>query len=226
MSKQYPAQYGRSPLYRNPDGTLPMPAGAEIPITQWYSTNQPVQWGAATNLDGGDNDGLPTGFQYTATWASPDFDLRPDLRSAQAGPKAGVPIWSPSARLFVTLRAPSSNPGQASLVVPNLTVLATEFTSDAFNFTTNVATFGAAQGLPGLPSSSVRDVSSQFNPSATVASVLAGFSPPGTGLGGGEGYPVRYWRISLAFTIIVEAELPLPNPALAAPRLSIDAAMY
>lgn len=226
MSKQYPAQFGGSPQYRNPDVTLPMPAGRNIPVPQWYSTDQGVTWGTATRLDGGNVGAegvLPTGFQYTATFGTPDFDLRPDLRSGQAGPIAGIPIWSRSARLFLTVRAA----GGVALSLPNLTATVSEFTSDTFNqAATNRPSIITPNTLVSVPLSAVRDVSGQFNPSVGANAVVAGFSPPGTGLGGGEGHPIRYWRISFSFTIIVESEIPLPAAALAPPSLSINSAVY
>lgn len=225
MSQDYPSQFGRNPAYSNPGGTIPAPPppGDAVPVPQWYQTKTRFAWILSQTVDGTNpNSSLPTGFSYIYTWTSPVFDLRPDLRSGNAGPKEGVPIWRDSARLQVQVFAP--HPGT---VTPGLSVLRTEFANT--NYAYEQVRIGEGTGTPpNVVSISRDDVSAQFAPSAlgATASVLAGFAPPGTTLGFGEGYPVRWWRLSLLFAVFLEEELPLPNPATAAPTLYLQAKVY
>jgi hypothetical protein len=143
----------------------------------------------------------PNGVTYFYRWESPWFDLRPDLRSIEAQPKLGVPIWSRSARLYVELLGigqgfdPNNyravfrdyydttniDPGQLPALQPGT------------NLGTNYSTLAAT-----LPV----DITPILFPASTdqIITSLGVFSPPGTASGGGEGYPVRYWKAVIDFT--------------------------
>jgi len=149
----------------------------------------------------------PAGILYSARFTSPIFDLRPDLRSGQAGPKQGVPIWSRSARLYIQFSAPGT------MVLPYPSGIGA--TSSDFIQTVvsqNIST------VPEMQFSGIADVSALFNTSvAGQKALLAGFFPPGTTLGAGEGYPVRYWRLLIDFIYFLETGLPIPPPPYALP---------
>lgn len=64
-------------------------------------------------------------------------------------------------------------------------------------------------------------------PGATAA--LGVFSPPGDAAGGGEGYPVRYWRLNMTFTRfqVGPSQGGQPAPQLTeANFLRLEAAVY
>ena len=206
MSKAYPSQYGNASQYYNPDRTIPAPFPKDIPVPQWYSSENPFDWTTAVAV----GPGGAIGINYTYTWSSPVYDLRPDLRSGNAARKEGVPIWTRSARMYVQIVA--GNGGTFFAAAP-LTVTATEFTQ-----TTNAENRSAGPLLSkgsgsNVLSSGRYDASSQFAAAFSgQQSLLAGFAPPGTTLGFGEGYPVRYWRLELGFTVFQETGLPIPDP--------------
>ncbi len=226
MSQQYPSQFGASDQYRNPNGTLPMPSPADIPRPQWYSANLPWSWRYLGPVPGNNSTGQPPGFAYEYQWTTPTFDLRPDLRSGQAGPKAGVPIWSSAARLYVQLLSnPNGATGQPPLVLPNLSATAVDYVSTTFNFSDTQGLSPQNTGWGVVNVSSV-NMTAAFSPSPNAPSVLVGFSPPGTTLGFGDGYPIRYWRVNLNFTVLVESELPLPPVPLAAPAVVMQSSVY
>lgn len=170
----------------------------------WYGTKITLDWtGVAQAPDGV----KPAGVLYTTTYTSPIFDLRPDLRSSQAGPKQGVPIWSRSARLYIQFAAPNN------LVLP----YPSGIVADTEEFTQPVVVQNAFNA-PNLEFIGIADVSSLFNTSTVgQKAILAGFYPPGTTLGAGEGYPVRYWRIQINFAFFLETGLPIPPPPYALP---------
>ena len=212
--KDYPAQYGHSEMYRDPERTIPMPPPADIPRTQWYQKAVPFQWEATQQTGIGL---YPPGWLFEFKWASSSFDMRPDLRSAQGAAKDGAPIWSTSARLYVQLfQQRDPNPLQPNIQqlvnTDNLTVQAFDWTDCQFNYS------GKAGGPPGevgpagggLHREPPRDVSALFNNPGLGTIITAGFGAPGNHLGGGAGYPIRYWRLELRFTQFVETGLPIP----------------
>lgn len=223
--KDYPAQFGRSPLYDNPEVTLPMPSPVEIPRPQWYADKQRFRWTATPFPFGGGP--IPPGIEYRAQWTSPAFDLRADLRSAQAAAKDGVPIWSTASRLY--FQVATANPGNGSqplISTLGLSVTATDFVNTTFNFSSDRALADGVTGGAGLLRLSTRNVSAEFMAIAPATSILAGFAPPGTTLGAGEGYPVRYWRLRLEFIVyfVSDPPLPLPDPIPPAPPIPFDRA--
>lgn len=229
MSQDYPAQFGRSPFYRDPQQTLPMPppAAGTMPAAQWYTQWQNFRWSLVRTIDVGDADPLGVGFVYGYTWTSPAFDLRPDLRSGNAGTKDGVPIWSMGGRLFVQLATPGA--GGIFDSVRFLSTEAQEWVNTTVNRSGDTNVLDGATAGAGLLREALYDVSAQFSSSGggSANTILAGFAPPGTSLGGGEGYPVRYWRLQLKFSVFVETDAPLPDPAtVTPPALLLQASVY
>lgn len=212
----FPSRYGHSPLYANPQGTVPAPSPTGIPRPVWGTQWMVVQW-VQTDVVDPTVDPLevrPPGVLYRYTWSSPVFDLRPDLRSSNAGPKDGVPIWSVAARLYVQLAANARGSGaQPALLTPNVNVTATDWVNTTFNFSGARRPTEGVSGGAGLLNSTPTDVTAKFSASgAGVTTTLAGFAPPGSTLGFGEGYPVRFWRLQLTFEQFIETEVPLPDP--------------
>lgn len=157
---------------------------------------------------------LPKGFKYYAQWESPWFDLRPDLRSIEAQPKLGVPIWSRSARLYIELVGTTT-------VVKNAGTGANEIKGSGFYPNNYKATgrdyYDIVNIDPGQlpakqpgrdvnqdPSTSTLavDISPILFPASSgpIITSLGVFAPPGTASGTGEGYPVRYWKYTINFT--------------------------
>jgi hypothetical protein len=139
-------------------------------------------------------------------WESPWYDLRPDLISIEGQPKLGVPIWSRSARLFVELVGRANGPQiDLGILTNNFTAVAREYYD-----TTNIDPGQIIAQGPGQKNVSAgnlqleniqTDVSSVFFPPSAlrIATSLGVFAPPGTLSGGGEGYPVRYWKVTIRF---------------------------
>lgn len=169
----------------------------------------------------------PTGYIWQYTWSSPIFDLRPDILSEEGNTKQGVPIWSKAARLRVLLvgakgenidmtnwiitgrqyvqlfnaNVQRGNPAGTITESPNMVQLNNFEATNLFFPTQNVNTIGEAGGA------------------------MAGFVTPSADLGGGDGYPVRYWRISLTFNFLQAEPLPLPG-AVAPDDVNVLASVY
>jgi hypothetical protein len=196
-----------------------------MPVTYWEQTSANVDWTGPTAVTPA-QDAKPTGTSFTFIWKSPTFDLRPDLRSGDGQAKEGIPIWSRFARLRFALRDVDQSVAITGAAMQNMTVRLqhhgnalsgrpgngnggpnTIVALTPLITVTNAFTFGA--GLDQSP------------PQSTA---LATFAPPGTGAGGGEGYPLRYWQVRLTFTKTYETAV-FPNAA-AGPPLSFNAVCY
>lgn len=230
-------------------GQLPDRSGElEKPI--WAQPRTGFRWEGPLNVGPsivdpitGAPSAIPKGREWFFNWETPWYDLRPDLKSLEAQPKLGVPIWSRSARLYVELvgRANEPTPPPPAFFTTDLGILTPFYSVVAREYydTTNIDPGQLiAQGpgakyvtLPGTDlglQNTPTDVTNIFFPPAAlrVATSLGVFYPPGTNTGGGEGYPVRYWKVQLRFkyTIPDEAEYP-PNWAIP-PIISIQATYY
>ena len=211
-------------MYRNPEGTIPFPKAGDIPIPVWTQPRLPLSWSAGVPVAPGP-DLLPFGTVYSASWSSPWYDLRADLRSSQAQPKIGVPIWDRSARLYVEMSGPPGNTGGFYPI--GLSASLVEY-YETLSLDPGQVPAGAPGTIPSTPnplgtSSVPVNVSATFFPATPGAlfTSLGVFSPPGTTAGGGEGYPVRFWRVVLSFQFFTET-----NPAVDPPKLNLQAAYY
>lgn len=159
-------------LYRNPHTTLPMPpAGGDMPVAYYESTKLALTWA------------LSDGVQ-AATWQTPVFNLRPDLRSAGGTPKSGVPIWSTAARLYVQI----SNLVNGSVnTTKGLRVSSTESAAIAYGDIRNG--FSSVQRVTA-DAEVTADV--MFGTSQSDRVILV-FAPLG------ESRPVRFWSLLLKF---------------------------
>ncbi len=189
----------------------------------------PPEWVATSDFRwevGPAEPGDPPGYAFVYRWSTPVFDLRPDLSSQIGTTKQGVPIWRRYARLRVLITGPQG----ANLDGTDLSVTATESVSvfDA-NVQTNVATGQSAS--PSLFQLDSADVTNVFFPVVPLTpgqsqAALGEFSFRGNQLGGGEGYPIRYYRVSFLFRKVVETGLPVPpNPPFPA-DIALSAGVY
>lgn len=194
--------------------------GGNRPVPLWTATANPT-WGLPSSSF------EPPGYTWSFTWDTPAFDLRPQLESATGNTKQGAPIWDTAARLYLLLTGPNAT----SFDGRNLTVIATDY---AQLFNANVV--GGANASPGSsPAPNLipiqrRNLSALFYPTSSttngLGNVLVGFEPPGTLLGGGEGYPARYWKLRFQFSFFVSEEEPLPPNPTPPISIIINAATY
>jgi hypothetical protein len=171
-----PLQPAMSGLYRNPEGTLPMPSpGSDIPVPYYEGSDIYLAW----SLVAGDPN------TYTASWRTPVFNLRPDLRSAGNVPKFGVPIWSTAARLYIQVDGLTSSSAKTT---QGLRVTSEEFASvaqgDNQDLIANLKRVTAPVDVTG-------DFMLGINQPDRVVLVFAPL---------GEGRPVRFWSVQLTFT--------------------------
>jgi len=236
VPQDYPTQFGRSDLYPNSNGTIPAPPPnpANVPVPLYFSATATFTWTLFQTITEVDvNAAFPPGYVFRSTWTSPAFDLRPDMRSGQGAAKEGAAIWSRSARLYYTLMAPSTGTGsRAGLSTLNLNVAAQNFTAPVVNITNMGAPAEGISAGAGLQATPPTDVSGLFavppGLGTAVTSVLVGFAPPGTTLGMGEGYPIRYWRLQLTFDqFVATTTRPVPvTPDVSPTSYAFVAAVY
>jgi hypothetical protein len=161
-------------LYRNPQGTLPMPsAGNNIPVAYYQSTKLPLAWKYN-----------PADDLHQAVWQTPVFNLRPDLRSAGGSPKTGVPIWSSTARLYVQV---SNLVNGSTLTTQGLRVDALEQASIAYG---DVRTGFTSVENVTAPVDVTSDIMLGISQPDRIVLVFAPL---------GEAYPVRFWSVRLVF---------------------------
>lgn len=224
MTKKFPAQFGNAPQYRNPSGTIPMPAPRDMPEAVWTQTRYRLDWGTPVAVGPQIVPQRPEGWLWTVQWSTPFFDMRPDLRSSQSQVKEGVPIWRIGGRLYVELMGQLLAPGGVQ-----------------YNASVNdwYALFNNEPGrlpvqLGGTPDQALMgpqvDVTQIMFPGGAGAIASLGvFSPPGDQAGGGEGYPVRYWRMNMVLTRfqVGPSQGGQPAPQLTpADFLRVEAAVY
>ena len=190
-----PEKYDPSGPLRNPGSTIPRPSPADMPVGGWIGGRvQMVDWepNPAPNT------------LWRVKWASPIFDLRPDLGAlsenrANVRP-SGMAVWRAAgqniaAQLFVQISGITDFRGfqvvsQEEAHVADVTQL--------------------------LPIIAPQDVTDNFT-SRGDSSVVT-YSPFG------DGYPIRYWRLRLIFNILTDQGFPLP-PA-SPPTFVLQSALY
>ena len=151
---------------KNPNGSLPFPKPSNMPIGFWDGGEIALQTFPASSP-----------YWREATYQTPIFDLRPDLRSMTGGEQEGVPIWKYSG---------SGRGGRLHLMIDNI---------DG----------GATVGLnvecseivsPNRPSimrqvTDCVDISDQFVVDTRSATYVS-FEPTGE-------FPIRFWQVKLDF---------------------------
>lgn len=201
--------------------------------TPWNSAVTEVVWAGPTYnagptlVDGTDW----LGGYYTATWTTPVFDLRPDLRDHIDTPKNGIPIWRRDAALYIQIfglrelqRAPTDPAAPAPATQPsqrannNLSVWSVELANSIEN--TQTPTSSNITPLTANYYSTVRSITSAIpievlggvsNASGHWGnanwfeqwSTLLRFTPPGDDAGFDGKSPVRYWQVRLNFRKVV-----------------------
>lgn len=181
-------QFSTEPQFRNPAGTNPLPTPQNMPSPCWFGNRQILDsW---TTVAGEGNE---------LFWASPIFDLQPQLRGLVSQNTTGstfsgnenasrglnsIPIWGGGA-----LHLQISNLLGASTSLTELRLFTIE--------EAHVSDSGALVQV--LPSA---DVTQQLN--TTTDSVILNFCPLG------EGSNVRFWRCKLRFTRADIGGIPLP----------------
>lgn len=189
---------GREKNYWNPYGSVPFPEGKEIPHTLWSTeAGLPVPW-IGVGVAGTDS----------ATWTSPTFDLRPDLRSSQGMKKSGVPIWTTS-YLYVQL-GNLINPASAT---EGLRLEYREYCNTTFGEITQAGP-NLAVANPGFPNQVSNNPILRVMPRTDITSeVMLGVDQPDSVVlvfaPLSEGYPVRYWKVEILFTYLNGAGPPI-----------------
>ena len=197
---------GREVNYRNPWGSNPAPAPKDIPTTFWYTqAGMTVPW-----------PGVNAGGDDIATWSTPVFDLRPQLRSSQNMAKAGVPVWDPAARLYIQIfNLTATDPATQSLRMGYR-----EFANTTFGAVTQAGP-NRAIANSGFPNQVSSNPVVRVTPLIDITSeIMLGTNQPDSVVLVfevlGEGYPVRYWQLQLEWMKI----------GAAGPPLHFQAAMY
>lgn len=171
--------------FRNPAATNPLPRPTDMPVAFWAGSKQTLRLKNSTELDA----------QSEYSWASPIFDLQPQLRGLIPDGSAGsstnnginaVPIWG-NGNLFVQItgiRGSASN-------LENVIVTAQEFG--------HISNAGKVVAI-----NAVSDVTSQFE--TQTDSVVLQFAPAG------GGNPIRYWRVVIRIRRTEDTDPSTDNP--------------
>jgi len=207
-----PRDYDPSGPYRNPGVTNPLPYQADIPTPCWFGGASSVQWQVPAPVSATVN--------LTAQWASPIFDMRPDIRNLTSntidngtpGHVAAVPMWNPSAQLWLQFENPSLGVnGISAQAMEGLQILS--FEESHVCDPQNLSTVSAIEGV---------DITSEFD--TTGASCIMGWYPIG------DGNPVRYYRLTLTLNLLLNVKIPEfslgPVPPRNVPTLTIRPVMY
>ena len=190
--------------YTNPYGTHPAPSPGTLPTALWFTERLTINW---LGVVGG---------RDTAIWATPVFDLRPDLRTANSSARYGLPVWSSSARLYVQFFGLIAAANNTQNLKIEYSELANTTLGHVYNAQPNPT--AADPGIPNQVSNqAVERVTARVDMTAEVMqgtnqppSAVAVFTPLG------EGYPVRYWQLIMFFS----------NVGVVGPAISMQAAVY
>lgn len=199
MSKDYPAQYGNSPQYRNPEGTVPFPRPADMPVPLWQQTNTPATWVGPTALPDANDPWAEPGVDYTWTWKAPTFDLQPQLRSSDSQAREGAtPIWRRDARLYFSIQG-ATNQFQATTPWDDIHIYVQHFGNVMTNHVGGAAraTVVAISARTLVTNTMMTSAALDSAPYSNTINLT--IAPPGTGSGGGDGYPIRYWSPRVTF---------------------------
>lgn len=170
--------YDPSGHYNNPAANIPGPWPANANTAWWIGDRMPLTWAATTGAT------VAGASFFNTTWGTPLFDLRPELRNSGQNRSDGVPIWragyGAGARLWVQIDG--LNQATATTSAVNVLRVQTQEFGHIFD------------------SSRVRsitpqvDISRDFIHNGDRNSIVLCFFPPS------DGYPIRYWRMTLTFT--------------------------
>lgn len=197
--------------YRNPGQTNPLPSPSNIPTPCWFGGSVPVTWSTTIT------EGLSADIQLQAHWASPIFDMRPDIRnvtpntsSMTPGHRSGVPMWNRNAHLWVQFENPNLQVGGTTVGVLG---------NDLRGFQvlmTEEAHVSDPQFVQTV--SEPEDITAQFTARCQNSSVLS-FYPVG------DANPLRFYRLRLTFNVL--KRFINPEPGIEdGPAFNITSAMY
>lgn len=162
--------YDPTGMRYNPGQTIPYPMPKNVPVGLWSGDRAQLVFGAGV---------APV--VRTASWGSPLFDLRPDLRSSDGFLNKGIPLWHAgyggTGKLWIQLANLRAAPDNTE---------ALQVTSQEF---AHIYDADQVQAVSGAVDITADVISGTDGP----PSVVIGFLPIG------DGYPVRYWRINLTF---------------------------
>lgn len=188
-----PGRWDPSGPFRNPGGTNPLPSPANLPVTVWFGARVQLTWRTASPNSGA---------LFTANWASPVFDLHPQLRgmsedSANQLAAGATPIWAgPGAMLRFQVTSPAAN-GLSGVDLSGFRVRYREF--GHISQVTQVQSIDAEQ-----------DITAQFTAAQDSSIVLL------------QPKNIRYYRIRVRFDVMDGFGYPDPT----GPSLAIQGAMY
>ena len=205
-----PGQFKPEGPYRNPGRTVPMPSPQNMPAACWYGTTTARSWAAGAG-----------GVTWTASWGTPIFDLRPDLRGTFQNerrnvrgapplvggfrtPLGAIPMWRSGGKnvgikLWVTIDG--SGGTLDALDLRGFEILARER--------------GASHDLNQMRTiTDQADVTSEFANNGTAVVMI--WMPHG------EGYPLRYWELGLTFQIMANSGYV----GATGPAICVTGAMY
>jgi hypothetical protein len=203
MSSRLPSPYRREfsteGQFRNPAGTLPLPQPTNMPVGCWFGNRVSLPFQLNADPD----------FESDVWWASPIFDLHPELRGLQPSGSTGrssnfdartngvnaVPIWGAGGNLYVQV----SNLASMATALESVKVLTQEFghVSDAGQI---------------VQVQAISDISSQFIKETDSVILVFGAI--------GESTPVRYWQVRLHFVRVSTPAVPT------LPVYYVDSAYY
>ena len=191
--------------YRNPGQTVPFPAPQDMPVGLWRGERVVVDGWTANPPD-------DANVLWRLDWASPIFDLRPDLRSvsdnrSNTNSFSGVPVWnanswSSGVHLWLWTQAIGSN--APFIDQPDMRGLEVLYQEES-----NVIDLSQIG-----TTSDFQDVTAEFTNGGN--SIITAYNP------WGAGNPVRYWRLRLRFQIRDNSTFVGPTP----PRIVMQGAMY
>jgi hypothetical protein len=178
---------------------MPFPSPSDAPVGLWNGNRQQLTNWTPNPF---------AGVLWQFVWASPIFDMRPDLRSMSENRTnktfSGIPIW----------RSAGQNVG-AKLI------LQLHGLTDLRGFKAIAQDEGHVFDVAQVTSiSAEEDVTAQFTNKGTDAVVI--FDPFG------GSYPIRYWRQRIVFQVLDGFGFPIiPAPGVDEPYiLTTQAAVY
>ena len=195
LPSPYNQGYSTDGQFRNPAGTLPLPNPTNMPVGAWFGNRVTIYMKPTAAADAVEE----------AFWASPIFDLQPQLRGLNPSGVSGnangngynaVPIWGGAGRLHIQL----GNLRSSNTSLTNIKLSSSEFAhiSDPSKVVQALAT---------------SDITSQLQQETN--SIVLHYAPIG------EGLPVRYWQVKLRF-FRTEATTPATDP----PQYYVDTGYY
>lgn len=175
-----PSKYDPSGPYNNPGGTMPGPGGSSLPASVWNGSRNMITWTTVADV----NDPV----EFTASWSTPVFDMRPDLGSVsenRSNITGAKPLWNPSAQIWVQFTL--TDEVALSTRYSGLEIIAQEW-AHVINL----------QEI--APVTDLQDVTAEFTNTFVDANgnnnSLLGWYPIG------DGNPVRYYQLRLTLNLL------------------------